>query len=68
MSVALLDLKRQWEQVEADVRAQLERVLREQSFILGPIVEEFEAAVARYAGVAHAVGVASGTDALLLAL
>jgi dTDP-4-amino-4,6-dideoxygalactose transaminase len=68
VSVALLDLKRQWEQVEADVRAQLERVLREQSFILGPIVQEFEAAVARYAGVQHAVGVASGTDALLLAL
>lgn len=68
VSVALLDLKRQWEQVEADVRAQLERVLREQTFILGPVVQEFEAAVARYAGVAHAVGVASGTDALLLAL
>jgi dTDP-4-amino-4,6-dideoxygalactose transaminase len=64
----LLDLKRQFEQVEGDVRAQIDRVLREQSFILGPIVQEFEAAVARYAGVAHAVGVASGTDALLLAL
>jgi dTDP-4-amino-4,6-dideoxygalactose transaminase len=68
VSVALLDLKRQWAQVEADVRAQLERVLRDQTFILGPVVQEFEQAVARYAGVAHAVGVASGTDALLLAL
>lgn len=68
MSVALLDLKRQFEQVEADVRVQIDRVLREQSFILGPIVQEFEAAVARYAGVKHAVGLASGTDALLLAL
>jgi dTDP-4-amino-4,6-dideoxygalactose transaminase len=68
VSVALLDLKRQWEQVEADVRAGIERVLREQSFILGPVVREFEEAVARYAGVAHAVGLASGTDALLLGL
>ncbi|HEX6371485.1 MAG TPA: DegT/DnrJ/EryC1/StrS family aminotransferase [Longimicrobium sp.] len=68
MSVALLDLKRQFEQVEADVRVQIDRVLREQSFILGPIVQEFEAAVARYAGARHAVGLASGTDALLLAL
>jgi dTDP-4-amino-4,6-dideoxygalactose transaminase len=68
VSVALLDLKRQFVQVEEDVRGQIDRVLREQSFILGPIVQEFEAAVARYAGVKHAVGLASGTDALLLAL
>jgi dTDP-4-amino-4,6-dideoxygalactose transaminase len=68
VSVALLDLKRQFEQVEADVRVQIDRVLKEQSFILGPIVQEFEAAVAQYAGVKHAVGLASGTDALLLAL
>jgi dTDP-4-amino-4,6-dideoxygalactose transaminase len=68
MAVALLDLKRQFETVEADVRLQIDRVLREQSFILGPVVQEFEAAVAAYVGVAHAVGVASGTDALLLAL
>jgi dTDP-4-amino-4,6-dideoxygalactose transaminase len=68
MAVALLDLKRQFEAVEADVRLQIDRVLREQSFILGPVVEELEAAVAAYLGVAHAVGVASGTDALLLPL
>jgi dTDP-4-amino-4,6-dideoxygalactose transaminase len=66
--VPLLDLKRQFAQVEDEVRAQMERVLREQSFILGPVVQEFEAAVAEYAGVRHAVGLASGTDALLLAL
>jgi dTDP-4-amino-4,6-dideoxygalactose transaminase len=68
MSVALLDLKRQFETVEADVRLQIDRVLREQSFILGPVVHEFEAAVAAYVGVGHAIGVASGTDALLLVL
>jgi dTDP-4-amino-4,6-dideoxygalactose transaminase len=68
MSVALLDLKRQFARVENDVRLQIERVLREQSFILGPVVQEFEAAVAAHAGVEHAIGVASGTDALLLAL
>jgi dTDP-4-amino-4,6-dideoxygalactose transaminase len=66
--VALLDLKRQFTQVEADVRLRLEAVLREQSFILGSTVQEFEAAVAEYVGVEHAIGVASGTDALLLPL
>lgn len=68
MPVPLLDLKRQWEQVERDVRARMEEVLREQSFILGAPVQALEQAVAAYAGVRHAVGVASGTDALLLAL
>ena len=68
MPIALLDLKRQFKQVEADVRARLEGVLADQTFILGPVVEEFERAVAEYAGVEHAIGVASGTDALLLPL
>lgn len=68
MQVPLLDLKRQFEQVEADVRVRLDEVLTQQNFILGPVVEEFEQAIAQYVGVEHAVGVASGTDALLLPL
>lgn len=68
MQVGLLDLKRQFEQVEPEVRRRLDDVLSDQSFILGRVVEEFERAVAQYVGVEHAVGVASGTDALLLPL
>jgi dTDP-4-amino-4,6-dideoxygalactose transaminase len=68
MPVPLLDLKRQFEQVEGAVRERLDAVLAGQTFILGPVVEEFEARMAEYAGVPHAIGVASGTDALLLPL
>jgi dTDP-4-amino-4,6-dideoxygalactose transaminase len=68
VQVALLDLKRQFDAVEHEVRERLDQVLAEQTFILGPTVLEFEAAVAAYAGVKHAIGVASGTDALLLPL
>src|SRR5438105_9368663 len=48
--------------------AAVQRVLDRGWFILGPEVEAFEAAFARYHGVAHAVGVANGTDAIELAL
>lgn len=68
MKVPLLDLKRQYAHMKADIDAAIARVLEHQQWILGPEVAEFEAAMARYLGVAHAVGVASGTDALVLAL
>lgn len=68
MAVALLDLQRQFREIEKEVRARLETVLESQSFILGPNVAAFEDAVAAYLGVPHAIGVASGTDALLLPL
>lgn len=66
--VALLDLRRQFEQIGTEVRERIEDVLRSQSFILGAIVEELEDRLATYLEVPHAVGVASGTDALLLPL
>ncbi|HEY0715393.1 MAG TPA: DegT/DnrJ/EryC1/StrS family aminotransferase [Polyangia bacterium] len=68
MRVPLLDLKAQFEQVEREVRAQIDDVLRTQNFILGPKVEELEQRLAERCQVAHAVGVSSGTDALLMAL
>ncbi len=68
MKVPLLDLKRQYAHMKADIDAAIARVLEHQQWILGPEVAEFEAAMARYLGVTHAVGVASGTDALVLAL
>ena len=68
MSVPFLDLRAQDSEVGAAVRAAVSAVLADQQFVLGAHVERFEAAMASYCGVPHAVGVASGTDALALAL
>lgn len=68
MAVPLLDLKRQFDRVEDEVRKRMEGVIQDQAFILGSTVQEFEQAVAEHVGVEHAIGVASGTDALLLSL
>ncbi len=68
MQVPLLDIKREYIETKADVDAALQQVLSHAKFILGPEVKEFEAAVADYLSVEHAVGVASGSDALVLAL
>ncbi len=66
MNVPLLDLKKQFRTIEADVRKAIDRVLASQQFILGPEVEALEKEVAAYIGVNYAVGVASGSDALFL--
>jgi dTDP-4-amino-4,6-dideoxygalactose transaminase len=66
--VPLFDLTRQWQEVDGDVRAALERVFATQQFILGPEVAALEQECAAYLGVRRAVGVSSGTDALLAAL
>lgn len=66
--VPLFDLKRQWRDVGDDVRAAIERVFATQQFILGPEVAGLERECEAYLGVAHAIGVSSGTDALLAAL
>ncbi|HJQ84736.1 MAG TPA: DegT/DnrJ/EryC1/StrS family aminotransferase, partial [Candidatus Binatia bacterium] len=68
MSVPFLDLGAQDAAIGAEIRAAIEEVLTSRQFILGPHVERFEQAMAAYCGVRHAVGVASGTDALLLTL
>jgi dTDP-4-amino-4,6-dideoxygalactose transaminase len=68
VTVPFLDLGAQDAAIGAEVRAAMEEVLRSRQFILGPHVERFEAAMAAYCRVRHAIGVASGTDALLLAL
>ena len=68
MNVPLLDLKAQYRTIRDEVRAVIDDVCDAQYFIMGPKVEEFEKAVAAYSGAAHAVGVSSGTDALLIAL
>jgi dTDP-4-amino-4,6-dideoxygalactose transaminase len=68
MNVPLLDLKAQYETIRADVDAAVHGVLETARFIGGPEVSGLEQEVARYSQCAHAVGCASGTDALLLAL
>lgn len=68
MKVDLLDLKTQYQGIRKEVKAAIEKVLNHQHFILGPEVKEFEEEVARYCGVNYAIGVASGSDALLLSL
>src|SRR5687767_13271823 len=66
--VPLLDLHAQHAQVRDEVEAAVRAVFDSQRFILGPVVEEFEASVASYSQCKHGVGMSSGTDALLAAL
>jgi dTDP-4-amino-4,6-dideoxygalactose transaminase len=68
MGAPLLDLTRQYAPLREEMRAALDRVCDSQRFILGPEVEAFEAESAAALGVSHAVGVTSGTDALLASL
>jgi dTDP-4-amino-4,6-dideoxygalactose transaminase len=68
VKVPPLDLPAQARALGPALRDAVERVLVDQQCILGPHLERFETAMAEYCGVAHAIGVGSGTDALLLAL
>ena len=68
MKVPSADLNAQFREVSADVRAAIDRVLASQQFILGPEVLALERDIAAYCGSAHAVGVSSGTDAILVGL
>jgi len=67
-SVPMLDLQRQYEQVRAEVLAAVGRVCASQHYILGSEVEALERELAEFCGAGDAVGCASGTDALWLAL
>ena len=68
MKVPFFDLKRQYQNIKPQIDQALARVLAEQHFILGPEVEALEKELAAYLDVPFAVGVSSGTDALLVAL
>jgi dTDP-4-amino-4,6-dideoxygalactose transaminase len=68
MQVKLLDLVAQYGPLREEIRRVMDDVCDSQSLILGPFVERFEKNLAAYCGVKHAIGVTSGTDALLLAL
>ncbi len=68
MKVPLLDLKAQYQILKAELLPEVERLFDSQMFILGAPVEKLEAELASYCGVDDAIGVASGSDALLLSL
>ncbi|HIE25189.1 MAG TPA: DegT/DnrJ/EryC1/StrS family aminotransferase [Anaerolineales bacterium] len=68
MKVPLLDLVAQYREIKSEMDAAIQRVLDSGYFILGPEVKAIEEEVADYLGVAYGIGVASGTDALILAL
>ncbi|MFP4029848.1 MAG: DegT/DnrJ/EryC1/StrS family aminotransferase [Candidatus Brocadiia bacterium] len=68
MEVPLLDLKAQYATIRNEVMSAIEDVMESQYFIGGPVVEEFEKKIADYCECEAAVGVSSGTDALLCAL
>lgn len=66
--IPMLDLRREYEWMKADIDAAIEECLKHQRWINGAEVTTLERVVADYIGVKHCVGVASGTDALVLAL
>ena len=68
MKVPLLDLKAQYAGLRDEIEPVMREIFESQYFIMGPAVKECEAAVAEYCRTGHAVGVSSGTDALLIAL
>src|SRR5262245_16731708 len=68
MKVPLLDLPAQYAAIRMEIRAAMDRVCDSQRFILGPEVTALEEELAEYCSVRFALGVSSGTDALLMAL
>jgi dTDP-3-amino-3,4,6-trideoxy-alpha-D-glucose transaminase len=68
MAVALFDTSSTIAPLRDELRAAIDRVLDSERFILGPEVQAFERELAAFAGAAHGVGVANGTDAITIAL
>jgi dTDP-4-amino-4,6-dideoxygalactose transaminase len=66
--IPMVDLQRQYRILKDDINKAIQAVLDSGQFILGPNGTELEKEIARYHNVSHAIGVASGTDALLLSL
>ncbi len=68
MNIPMVDLKQQYAEIKDEINENILAALEATQFILGPNVQAFEKEAAEYLGVKHAIGVASGTDALHLAL
>ena len=67
-SIPLVDLKKQYQSIKTEIDEAIQRVLDSQQFILGSEVSEFEKEISTYCNVKYAIGVSSGSDALLVAL
>jgi len=68
IAMQFIDLKAQYSLIEASVMDRIKTVLNHGAYIMGPEVSELEAELAAFVDVPHAIGVSSGTDALLIAL
>jgi len=68
MRLNFVDLRRQYLSYKEEIDRAIDKVLNSTRFIMGPEIKELEEQLAAYVGVKHAIGVSSGTDALLLAL
>ncbi len=68
MSLPFIDLKAQYAALKTTIDARIQRVLDHGQYIMGPEVKELETALAAYVGTKHCITVASGTEALLIAL
>lgn len=68
IKIPILDLKPQYESIKEEIRVAIDAVLESGQFIMGPAVQQFETAAAEYLGAKYAVGVNSGTDALVIGL
>jgi dTDP-4-amino-4,6-dideoxygalactose transaminase len=68
INVPLLDLKAQFATIKDEIKAAIDRVVESQYFIMGPDVAELEKGIAEYVGSKFAIGCASGSDAIMLAL
>ncbi|KDE62459.1 Pleiotropic regulatory protein [Fusobacterium necrophorum BFTR-1] len=68
MVISLLNLKKQYSYLQKDIEAKLKEILLSGAYINANNVKEFEESLEKYLGVKHAIGVANGTDALVIAL
>ena len=68
MKVPFIDLKTQYQRLCAEIERELRDIFESAQFVMGPRVRALEESLARYLGVKHTIGVASGSDALLLSL
>lgn len=68
MKIELLDLKKQYRYLKKDIESRISEVLESGNYINGPYVRKFEKKIEQYLEVKHAIGVANGTDALVIVL